>query len=101
MKCTKAAVHRKFYALPPLQFEDQKLTSFAGIVLWQSLFQKHTGKYITSRAHRRNVASGRNHPRNTDETARNSSHPTLQMRLCFSNAFGVKALGEFRRQFVG
>ena len=40
MKCTKAAVHRKFHALPALQFEDQKLTSFAGIVLWQSLFQK-------------------------------------------------------------
>jgi hypothetical protein len=33
-------VHRKFHALPALQFEDQKLTSFAGIVLWQSLFQK-------------------------------------------------------------
>ena len=40
MKCTKAAVHRKFHALPELQFEDQKLSSFAGIVLWQSLFQK-------------------------------------------------------------
>ena len=39
MKCTKTATHRKFHALPALQFSDQKLTSFAGIVLWQSLFQ--------------------------------------------------------------
>ena len=39
MKCTKTATHRRFHALPALQFSDQKLTSFAGIVLWQSLFQ--------------------------------------------------------------
>ena len=39
MKCTKAAIHRKFHTLPRLRFNDEKLTSFAGIVLWQSLFQ--------------------------------------------------------------
>ena len=40
MKCTKSAIHRKFHALPALQFNDQKLSSFAGIVVWQSLFQR-------------------------------------------------------------
>ena len=40
MKCTKTAIHRKFHTLPTLRFSDQKLTSFAGIVLWQSLFQR-------------------------------------------------------------
>ena len=38
MKSSKAAVHRKTHALPILRFEDQKLTSYAGLVVFQSLF---------------------------------------------------------------
>ena len=37
VKSIKSSVHRKFHALPMLRFNDQKLTSFAGIVLWQKL----------------------------------------------------------------
>lgn len=40
MKFSKAAIHRKTHALPILKFEDQKLTSYAGLVLFQSLFAK-------------------------------------------------------------
>lgn len=40
MKSSKAAVHRKTHALPILKFEDQKLTSYAGLVVFQSLFAK-------------------------------------------------------------
>ncbi|MBB3063723.1 IS1380 family transposase [Microbulbifer rhizosphaerae] len=40
MKFSKAAVHRKTHALPTLRFEDQKLTSYAGLVVFQSLFAK-------------------------------------------------------------
>lgn len=40
MKSTKTSVHRKFYALPTLRFNNQKLTSFAGIILWQKLLQQ-------------------------------------------------------------
>jgi hypothetical protein len=40
MKCSKAAIHRKTHSLPALKFEDQKLTSYAGLVLFQSLFAK-------------------------------------------------------------
>ena len=38
MKCSRAAVHRKTHCLPDIQFEDQKLTSFAGLILFQPLF---------------------------------------------------------------
>nr|WP_246395264.1 IS1380 family transposase [Microbulbifer rhizosphaerae] len=40
VKFSKAAVHRKTHALPTLRFEDQKLTSYAGLVVFQSLFAK-------------------------------------------------------------
>lgn len=40
MKSSKAAVHRKTHALPILNFEDQKLTSYAGLVLFQALFAR-------------------------------------------------------------
>lgn len=40
MKSSKAAVHRKTHALPILRFEDQKLTSHAGLVVFQSLFAR-------------------------------------------------------------
>ena len=40
MKCSKSQIHRKTHAIPELQFEDQSLTSFAGLVLFQSLFSQ-------------------------------------------------------------
>jgi hypothetical protein len=40
MKLSRQQVQRKTHALPDLQFEDQQLTSFAGLVLFQSLFQR-------------------------------------------------------------
>jgi hypothetical protein len=40
VKSSKAAVHRKTHCIPALKFEDQKLTSYAGLVLFQSLFAR-------------------------------------------------------------
>ena len=40
MKCSRAAVHRKSHRLPEIRFEDQRLTSFAGLILFQSLFNR-------------------------------------------------------------
>ena len=40
MKCSKAAVHRKTHRIPEIKFEDQRLTSFAGLVVFQSLFAR-------------------------------------------------------------
>ncbi len=40
MKCSKAAIHRKTHRIPEIKFEDQRLTSFAGLVVFQSLFQR-------------------------------------------------------------
>ena len=40
MKCSKAAIHRKTHCIPEIRFEDQKLTSFAGLVVFQSLFSR-------------------------------------------------------------
>ena len=39
MKCSKAAIHRKTHCIPEIRFEDQRLTSFAGLVVFQSLFR--------------------------------------------------------------
>ena len=39
MKRSKSSIHRKTFCLPEIRFEDQQLTSFAGLVLFQSLFQ--------------------------------------------------------------
>jgi len=38
MKPSRTEIHRKLHALPVLRFEDQRLTSFAGLVLFQKLF---------------------------------------------------------------
>lgn len=38
MKRSRNQTHHKLYALPVLRFEDQRLTSFAGLVLFQKLF---------------------------------------------------------------
>ncbi len=40
MKCSRAAVHRKSHRLPEIRFEDQRLTSFAGLIVFQSLFNR-------------------------------------------------------------
>jgi hypothetical protein len=40
MKCSKAAIHRKTHRIPEIKFEDQRLTSFAGLVVYQSLFNR-------------------------------------------------------------
>ena len=37
IKCSKAGIHRKTHCIPEIQFEDQRLTSFAGLVLFQAL----------------------------------------------------------------
>jgi hypothetical protein len=40
MKCSRAQIHRQTHALPRLRFEDQHLTSFAGLVVLQALFSR-------------------------------------------------------------
>src|SRR4051812_48046009 len=40
MKTSKAAVHWKARALPEIRFEDQQLTSFAGLIVFQPLFAR-------------------------------------------------------------
>lgn len=40
MKISKAAVHSKARALPEIRFEDQQLTSFAGLIAFQPLFRR-------------------------------------------------------------
>jgi hypothetical protein len=37
VKCSKSEIHRKTHSVPDLCFEDQKLTSFAGLVLFKPL----------------------------------------------------------------
>jgi hypothetical protein len=39
MKPSRSAIRRKTHALPSLRFEDQQLTSFAGLVIFQRLFE--------------------------------------------------------------
>lgn len=40
MKYSKAQIHSRVYSIPQLKFEDQRLTSFAGLVVAQSLFSR-------------------------------------------------------------
>jgi hypothetical protein len=40
MKFSKAAIHRKTHRIPAINFEDQRLTSFAGLVVFQALFSR-------------------------------------------------------------
>lgn len=40
MECSKAATYRKSHRIPEIRFEDQKLTSFAGLVVYQVLFTR-------------------------------------------------------------
>jgi hypothetical protein len=39
MKLSRTQVERKSRALPQLRFEDQQLTSFSGLILFQALFK--------------------------------------------------------------
>ena len=38
MKHSRAETHRKTHKIPAIRFEDQSLTSFAGLVVFQRLF---------------------------------------------------------------
>ena len=38
MKSGRSAVHRKTHAIPSLRFEDQQLSSFSGVAVFQKLF---------------------------------------------------------------
>ena len=40
MKPSRSSIHRKFHTLPDIRFEDQALTSFSGLVVFQALFAK-------------------------------------------------------------
>lgn len=40
MKYSKSAIHRKFHSLPELAFEDHRLTSFSGLIVFQALFAR-------------------------------------------------------------
>lgn len=40
MKYSKSAIHRAFHSLPELAFEDHRLTSFSGLVVFQALFAR-------------------------------------------------------------
>ena len=39
VKSSKAQIHAKFHKIPTIQFEDQKLTSFSGLLIFQALFR--------------------------------------------------------------
>ena len=39
MKSSKAKIEAKYHKIPVIQFEDQKLTSFSGLLIFQSLFR--------------------------------------------------------------
>ena len=39
MKVAKAEIYRQVSSLPALKFEEQQLTSFAGLVVFQKLFE--------------------------------------------------------------
>jgi len=40
VKSSKAQIHAKFHKIPVIRFEDQKLTSFSGLLIFQTLFMK-------------------------------------------------------------
>jgi hypothetical protein len=44
MKSSRSAIHRKTHALPTLRFEDQQLTSYSGLIVFQKLFEQLTLK---------------------------------------------------------
>ena len=40
MKSSKAQIYAKFHKIPMIRFEDQRLTSFSGLLMFQALFTK-------------------------------------------------------------
>lgn len=40
MKSSKSQIHAKFHKIPDIRFEDQKLTSFSGLLIFQLLFRR-------------------------------------------------------------
>ena len=38
MKSSKAKIHAKYHKIPEINFEDRKLTSFSGLLIFQVLF---------------------------------------------------------------
>lgn len=40
MKSSKAEIQAKYHKIPVIQFEDQRLTSFSGLLIFQSLFRQ-------------------------------------------------------------
>ena len=40
MKSSKAQIHAKYHKIPVIRFEDQKLTSFSGLLIFQTLFSR-------------------------------------------------------------
>ena len=40
VKSSKAQIHAKFHKIPTICFEDQKLTSFSGLLIFQLLFMR-------------------------------------------------------------
>ena len=40
MKSSKAQIQSKCYKIPTIRFEDQKLTSFSGLLIFQLLFKR-------------------------------------------------------------
>jgi len=40
VKSSKAQIHAKFYKIPTIKFEDHKLTSFSGLLIFQLLFRR-------------------------------------------------------------
>lgn len=40
VKSSKAQIYTKFHKIPEIQFEDQQLTSFSGLLIFQLLFKR-------------------------------------------------------------
>ena len=40
MKSSKSQIHAKFHRIPTIRFEDQQLTSFSGLLIFQLLFKR-------------------------------------------------------------
>jgi hypothetical protein len=40
VKSSKAEIQAKFHKIPLVRFEDQKLTSFSGLLIFQALFHR-------------------------------------------------------------
>ena len=40
MKSSKSQIHAKFHRIPEIRFEDQQLTSFSGLLIFQVLFKR-------------------------------------------------------------